>query len=240
MSVAAHLHAAEHEPAVAGKGCGGVDDALGEEGEPLSGLEGGARGILSHDGAVEERFQGVFREAAVVLAALTSHHDARIVGGRRHHAEHLARLGLNGHDGAQLALHEPLAQPLQVDVDAQGEVLARYGLGVEASVLVVALYASAHIPEQYLHTLGAAQFLLVGALYADFSDIVAGLVVVVFLDVLGRHLRHIPQQQGRRGILILADASFLDVKAREFVGFLLKHAELLVGELRHEELLCVA
>ena len=240
MAVAPHLHAAEHESAVARISRGGVDDALCDKGEPLSGLEGGARRILSHDGPVEERFERVFRQAAVVLAALSTYHDARVVGRRRHHAEHLARLGFNGHDGAQLALHEPLAQPLQVDVDAQGEVFARYGFGVEASVLVVALYASAHIPEQYLHTLGAAQFLLVGALYADFSDIVAGLVVVVFLDVLGRHLRHVAQQQGRRGILILADASFLDVEAREFVGFLLKHAELLVGELRHEELLCVA
>ena len=237
MSVASHAQALEHEAVVAGEGCGRGNDALAEEGERLRGLEGGAGRILPHDAAVEQRLPRVAAQLAVALGALSPDHEAWVVARRADHAEHLARLGLQGDDGAYLALHEPLAQCLQLVVDGQGELLPRHGTPVEGSVLIAALYAPVGIAQENLHPLLATQLLLVEALHTQLAYIVAGLVVVVRLDVGRRHLGHVAQHVGRIGILILADAAPLHVEARETVHLLLEDGELLVRQLVHKHLL---
>ena len=127
MAVAPYVQALVVEAVGAGEGgVVGMNNIFLQEGEGLGRLEGGSRGIGPLDGAVEERLAVVQTEALVVLAALTANHQVGVEGGRRDHAEDFARRGFNGHDGPDLVLHEPFAQHLQVDVESQGEVLARY------------------------------------------------------------------------------------------------------------------
>ena len=213
------------------------DDTLAEEGQSLRRLERGARRIESHDGAVIEWLPDVLAQFDVLLRALTAYHQTGVVGGRRDHAEHLASRGLNGHDRADFVLHQPLAEGLQLEVDAEGEVLAGLGPAVEGTVHIAALDTAVGIAQQDLNALLAAKLLLVAALHAALADVVAGLVVVVVLDVSWRHLGHVAQDVGGIRILILPDAAALDVEARETVHLLLEHGELLVGELAHENLL---
>ena len=237
VAVAAHVQPLEVEAAVAAVGRLWRDDALAEEGQALRRLERRARRVEAHDGAVVERLPDVLAQFDVLLGALAADHQPGVVGGRRHHAEHLAGRGLDGDDGANLALHEPLAEGLQLEVDAQREVLAGLGPAVEGAVHVAALNTAVGVAQQNLHALLAAQLALVAALDAALADVVAGLVVVVVLDVGGRHLGHVAQDVGGVGVLVLPDAAPLDVEAREAVHLLLEHGELLVGELAHENLL---
>ena len=55
-------------------------------------------------------------QQAVVLSSRPAHHDARVIGGRRHHGEHLARLWFYGHDAAYLAFEQTLTKGLKVEV----------------------------------------------------------------------------------------------------------------------------
>ena len=119
----------------------------------------------------------------VHLASHPSRHQARVVAWRRHHAKHLSRGRLDGNDTSYLALHQSLAERLQLQVDAEREVLAGNGLGVELAVLVAALYSAVCVAQQNMHSFGAAQLFLVVFLYAELSDIVACLVVVVVFNV---------------------------------------------------------
>ena len=239
MAVAAHAQALVDEAAVAGIGCPLIDDALAEEGQALRGLEGGARRILAHDAAVEQRLPRVEAQLAVALRALAAHHHAGVVAGRAGHAEHLASLRLDGHHGANLTFEQLLGQRLQVLVDGQREVLARHGLAVEGTVLVAALDAPVGIAEQHLHAFLATQLLLVEALHAQLADIVARLVVLVGLHVGRAHLGHVAQHMGGIGVFVAAHAAALHIEAGEAEGFFLEEAEILVGELRHEHLLGV-
>ena len=93
------------------------------------------------------------------------------------------------------------------------------------------------VAQQDLDAFLAAQLLLVAALHTQLADVVARLVVVVILDVAGRHLTYVAQDVGGIRVLILADAAFLHVETREAEHLLLKHAELLVRQLTHEQLL---
>ena len=118
MAVATDSEPAEVKTVGAGiHGFGGYDAFL-QEGEPLAGLEGGAGGIGTHDGAVEQGLARVVLHFYLVPAALAADHDAGVVGGTGDHAEYLARGGLNGDNGAELAGHQALAELLQLDVDA--------------------------------------------------------------------------------------------------------------------------
>ena len=80
--MAPYSHTSGDKPAVARIFSGGVDDALGQEGEALSCLEGGARGIGAHDGSVEQRLQRVTCQGKVVLTSLSADHHAWVVRGR--------------------------------------------------------------------------------------------------------------------------------------------------------------
>ena len=127
----------------------------------------------------------------MTLGALTAHHHTRVIGGRRHHTEHFARRGLDGYDAAYLAFHQPLAQLLQLYVDAQREVFACLRTTVELSVLIVSLHAPMRITKQDLYPLHAAQLPLIAALDAQLADIVARLIIVVGLNIGWRHLADI-------------------------------------------------
>ena len=131
----------------------------------------------------------------VVASAVAAHHDARVVGRCRGHAEHLARLRFEGHDGTELAREEAFGQCLEVLVEAQGEVLARHGLRVVASVLVVPLGAPVDVAEHDAHALHPAELLFVRTFHAEFADKVAALVVVVrvFLQFALADFRHVAE-----------------------------------------------
>ena len=105
-------------------------------------------------------------------------------------------------------------------------------------MLVVALYSAVCVAQQNLHAFHAAKVFLIIFFDAQLADVVAGLVVVVLLNVGFRHLAHVAQHMGGKGILVLPDASFLDVESGKAEELLLENAEILVGELAHEQLLC--
>ena len=84
------------------------------------------------------------------------------------------------------------------------------------------------ITQKNLDTLHTAQLLLIVTLDTQFSDIVTGLVVLVFLYIGWRHLSNIAQNMGGYRELILAHAAFLYIEPRETEHLLLKEAEVLV------------
>ena len=240
VAVAPYVQALVVEAVGTGEGwVVGMNNILLQEGEGLGRLEGGAWGIGPLDGAVEERLAVVQTEALVVLAALTANHQVGVEGGRRDHAEDFARRGFNGHDGPYLVLHKPFAQHLQVDVEPQGEVLARHRGAVEFAILVVALHPSVGIAQQHLHTLFPTQVLLVRLLDALLAHIVAANVVVVGFNLLFRHLADVAQGMACGVVGVLADGASLDVEARKLEELFLKDATLLGRELRHEGLMRV-
>ena len=173
----------------------------------------------------------------MVLGARASHHDTRVVARCRHHSEHFACLRVDGYDAAYLSFHQPFAQSLQLKVDREREVLACHGLSVVGSVHVFALYSSAGVAQQYLYTLLSAQLLLIVFLHTELAYVVAGLIIVVLLNVGRRHFGYIAEDVRTTRCLILAYAAVLDIESRKPEHLLLKVAELLVAELTHEELL---
>ena len=93
------------------------------------------------------------------------------------------------------------------------------------------------IAQQDLDTLLATELLLVTALHALLTDIVARLVIVIGLDVSRRHFRYIAQHVGCHTALVAAHTTLLHIEAGEAEHLLLKDAEVLVAELTEEELL---
>jgi hypothetical protein len=80
--------------------------------ERLQDLEDGPGRVLGLQGAIEERFDGVLLQDAVVGVPHPAHQQLGIVGGAAHQGEHLAGLGFQRHDAPLLVLHQPLAQLL--------------------------------------------------------------------------------------------------------------------------------
>ena len=80
---------------------------------------------------------------------------------------------------------------MQLDVDAQLQVLACHGTAVELTVLIAALHASVGVAQQNLYALLASQLFLVAALNAQLADVVAWLVVVVGFNIALRHFCNI-------------------------------------------------
>ena len=237
MTVAAYVQSLEIETVVTGIPGRIGDDSLRIIRDGLTGLECRPRGILSHDGTVEQRFRRVKRKVVLVLSAQLADHRPGIEGRRRHHRQNLSCLRLDRHDGAELALHQPFAECLEIGIKAELQVASGVRPLVVLAVLVTSLYLAVGVAKQDLHALASAQVLFVFTLDAHLSDIVARLVVVVFLDVALAHLRHVAEHVCGDRTLILADAAFLYVEAGEAVELLLKGTELLVAQLAQEELL---
>ena len=225
------------ETAVA-RECGArSDDAFGHVRQSLRRLERRARRIHTHYRTVEERFPSVLGKSAVILGACAANHDARVVGRSRHHAEHFARARVESHDRTYLTFHKAFAQSLQFLVDGEREVFSGNRLAVVFALHILPLDASASIAQQYLHALLAAQLFLVRLLHAELADVVARLVVAVFLNVVGRNLCNVAEDVRTYRRLILAYAALLDIETREAEYLLLKVTELLRRKLTHEHLL---
>ena len=94
-----------------------------------------------------------------------------------------------------------------------------------------------YVTQQDLNTFLSTQLFLVRTLHTQLSYIVASLVIVVPFDVTWRNLGHISQHMCCVRILILSNASLLNIEPRKAIHLLLKHAELFVAQLTHEELL---
>lgn len=237
VGVAADMQTAIVETAVA-RECGAwSDNAFGHVRQSLRRLERRPRRIHTHYRTVEERFPSVFGKSAVILGACAANHDAWVVGWRRHHAEHFARARVESHDRTYLTFHKAFAQSLQFLVDGERKVFSGNRLAVVFALHILPLDASASIAQQYLHALLAAQLFLVRLLHAEFADVVARLVVAVFLNVVGRNLRNVAEYVRTYRRLILAYAALLHVEAREAENLLMKVAELLRRKLTHEHLL---
>ena len=129
---------------------------------------------------------------------------------------------------------------MQFQINRQREIFAGFRLLVVFSVLITPLNTAFGVAQQNLNTFLTAQLLFVITLDAKFSDEVARLIVVVFLDVGRRNFRYIAEHVGGIGVFIFANRAFLDIKTRKTEHFLLENAEFLVRELSHENLLRIA
>ena len=176
-------------------------------------------------------------EKLMILVAVLSLKQPWVIGRRRHHAKNLARGWLYGYDGAYLALHHALAKGLEINVEAKGELLAWHGTMIELAVLVMSLHPSMGVAEKDLHSLDAAELFLIVSLHAQLAYVVARLVIAVLVDVALRYLRHLAKDMGSIRIHVLPYGSLLDIEAGETKHLLTKHAEVLVVNLRHEQLL---
>ena len=239
MSVTANPESSEMETSTARISCLWCDDAFLQESERLARLEGRTRRVLSHDCAVEKRFVRVLSEQFLTLSSLTTNHDARVVSRVRHHTKHFACAGFYRYDAAKFAFHQAFSKGLQLNIDAHRQVSTRNGSFVELAVLVASLNSSTSIAQKNFHSFLASQSSFVRAFNAKFADIVAASIVIVGLNISWTHLCNVAKKVGCVGIGVLSDASLLNVKAWKAEKLLLKTAELLCGELTHEELLCI-
>ena len=237
MAVATHAQASVDVATVAGEHGARGDDALVQENQALCRLKGRAGRIGGHDGAVIQRLEAVVDQVAVVLTALLADEQRRVVAGAGHQRQDFARLGLDAHDGAHLALHEQFAVGLQADVDAQLQVVASNGRYIVGTVVVVPLDFACGVADKDFLALDAAQPGLVALLDAQVARVVTGTVVVVVLDVAGVDLADVAQDVGGNGVIVLAQDALHDIEARETVQFLLQAAVVLGCEVVHEHLL---
>ena len=90
-------------------------------------------------------------------------------------------------------------------VESEGKVSSGNRTLVVPSVLVSAFYSASRVAQKNLHALCSAQFLLVIFLYAEFSDIVAALIVRVFLYVSLRNLAYVAKHMRAHSVGILTN-----------------------------------
>ena len=217
----------------------GSNDAFLKKSQRLRGLECGAGRILPHDGTVQQGFQRITAQSQMVFSTLPAHHHTGIVSRRRHHAQHLAGRRFYGHDTAQLAFHQTLAERLQFQIESQSQVFAGHSFGIQLSVHVSPFDTPPGITQKYLYPLFAPQLLLVGTFHTLLADEITILIILIFLHIRRRHLTDVPQDQcGIRG-LVLTDGTTLHIKTGKTEQLFLKHAELLGRQLAHEKLLGV-
>ena len=108
---------------------------------------------------------------------------------------------------------------MQVAVDAEGEVLAWLWLLVIFPVLIVSLGSAVHVAQHDAHALFAAQLLFVGALNAEFANVVTAFVVRVLFNVVLVHLAHVAQQVCSDGRGVLPRGALLDAETVEAEQF---------------------
>ena len=167
------------------------DNTLLKQYESIGRLECGSGGIGTHKGAVEERLVEVVDERLVVGAAFAAHEQRRIVGGRRYHGEYLAGGRFDGDYSSDLVDHQRFGVLLELDVDAQLEIAARYGAAVARAVFEFALYLSLGVAYEYFHAFLSAQIALVALLYPEVAGIVARRVVGIGVDIGLRYFAYV-------------------------------------------------
>ncbi len=199
-----------------------VDYSFLQEDKALCGLEGRSGRICAHKCAVEERPRLILNKFLIVLASLTAHKQRGVVVWHRHHTQYLTRLRLDGYHSTALAYHQRLGILLQLDVEAQTQVAARYRLDVVGTVFVATLYSASGVAHKYLHALDPAQMLLIAFLYAEVTGIVAGRVIGVAVYIVAVHLAYIAEHIGGCRCLVLTQDTLLDEETRKAVELLLQ------------------
>ena len=148
------------------------DDALLQESQPLRRLKGRAGRIRSHDGTVEERFQRIVFQQQMVLAALPSDEQIRIVTRRRGQAKHFARRRFDHDDAPEFVMQQLLGIDLQLDVDRQFQVFSRNGRHVVQSFFVTTFDTPVRIAQQDLHPFFASQHFLVRTFHSGTGNVI--------------------------------------------------------------------
>ncbi len=136
-------------------------------------------------------------------------------------------------------MHELLAKLLQLDVDAQLQVLAGNGRHILGAVLVAPLDFAHGVANENLAALAATQIGLVTLLDAQVASVVARAVVVVVVDVALIHLANVAQHIGATSGVVLPQDALHDEEARIAIEFLLQAPIVLGAEVVHEHLLRV-
>ena len=127
---------------------------------------------------------------------------------------------------------------MEFDVNAQLQVVARYGRNVIGSVIVATLDLSGRVADEDFLTLDATQPVLVTLFDTQVARVVTGAVVVIVLDITGVDLTDVAQHIGGNRIIVLAQDALHDIEAWESVEFFLQAPVVLWSEVVHEDLLC--
>ena len=110
VAVTAHVQTFVVEAVGTGERHLRIDDAFLQTHEGMGDFKCGTGGIGTHDGAIEQGLHGVAAQTQMLFAAVAAYHDARIVGGRRGHAEYFAGFGFDGYNGTEFAGEQPFGQ----------------------------------------------------------------------------------------------------------------------------------
>ncbi len=203
LLVAVELTAVERRVARAEDAHAGIDEVPGERAVGHEGLEDRARRIHVRDGAVLKGPVRVLEQARPLRRRHAAHEPVRVVGGRGHERQDLARRGIHRDDGPDLVLEVLLRHVLQPHVEGEEEVLARrrlhaVGLGDLAPV---------GVDDHAALSVGARQQPLVAALHALLPDPVAdGVQGSGALDLIGRCLREVAERVRRRPAVLVEPA----------------------------------
>ena len=95
------------------------------------------------------------------------------------------------------------------------------------TVLISSLDAATGVADKNLDPFVASEIWLVALLDAEVAGVVAGGVVVVALDVVGRDLAYVAEYVGCGRVVILPEDAFLYEESGETVEFLLKASVVL-------------
>ena len=85
------------------------------------------------------------------------------------------------------------------------------------------------ITKENLNTFFSTELFLVIALNTEFPDEIACLIVVIVFYIRFGNLCHIAKDMGCVWILVLPDASLLNIEAGETEQLFAEHAEILIG-----------
>ena len=228
-------HAREREVAGIRNGILGRALAVLERGERHERLDGGSGRVLAAQRPVVERLVGRVVERVPVHRVDAVDEEVGIEAGLGDEREDLARLRLDRDERAAIVLERVLGDALQVEIQRDGEVVARERLGARER-------ADRAPPGVDLHLLGAGgavQLLLVGALDAELADVVRALVVggePLRFDALHVGVVDASDVADRvRGDLALrvgAEEPRLDLEAGEAIAVHREARDLLLGQAR--------
>ena len=127
----------------------------------------------------------------MVFVAELSLQQTWVVGRRGNHAQHLPGARFDGDNSTDLAFQHTFAKCLKTDVQTQRKVFSGYRTTVVFAMLVFSLDTSMGITEKNLHAFLTTEILFVATLNAQFSDVVAGLIIRILVYVGLRNLTDI-------------------------------------------------
>ena len=193
--------------------------------------------ILSHDGTIKQWLCRVEGHSLLILTSHLANHFTRVECWRGNHCQNLPCLWLNGYNSTQFSFHQTFSKCLQVSINSQLQVLSSFGLLVVLPLFIPSLDTSMGIAKQNLHSFLPTQRLLVLTFNAHLTDVVAWLIILIFLYIALTYLCHIAQNVSCNCSMVLTNATLLDIKTGKTIQLFLKGTKLFIAQLTYKQLL---